>query len=146
MQFVRQFDHDRAAPVGWGVRVLLLAAEADDAADRLALRLAGLGGRVKRSAGIGTVLDHCGAGLTDVDLVVIDADAFGGAAVARELLAGMRRAGQAYPSIILSSDCRAQIFPTQIGIPVELRAPLSAVSLRVGFEHAMRHRLLAQVA
>ena len=48
--------------------------------------------------------------------------------------------------ILVSAECRDQRFPQERSAPVVLRAPLSAVSLKVGFEHALRERLLYQAA
>jgi hypothetical protein len=39
-----------------------------------------------------------------------------------------------------------QVFPEDRSAPILLRAPLSAVSLRVGFEHALRERRLWRAA
>jgi hypothetical protein len=50
------------------------------------------------------------------------------------------------PVILVSRECQQQQFPEDRGDAVVLRAPLSAVSLRVGFEHALRDRLLMRAA
>jgi len=47
--------------------------------------------------------------------------------------------------ILVSRDCPNQVFPAERRAPIVLRAPLSAVSLRVGFEHALRDRLALRV-
>jgi len=48
--------------------------------------------------------------------------------------------------ILVSRDHVSQDFPQDTADPVRLRAPVSAVSLRVGFEHALRDRLIWQAA
>ncbi len=48
--------------------------------------------------------------------------------------------------ILISRDCAAQVFPDDPLDAVQLRAPLSAVSLRVGFEHALRERMFWRAA
>ena len=44
------------------------------------------------------------------------------------------------PVILVSRDCGEQRFPEDRKSPTLLRAPLSSVALRVGFEHALRDR------
>jgi hypothetical protein len=48
--------------------------------------------------------------------------------------------------ILVSSECRDQRFPQERTAPVVLRAPMTAVSLKVGYEHALRERFLYQAA
>jgi len=146
MQIVRQFDHDEAALVGWGVRVLLLAPDHGLHEGRVAARIAGLGGVVEQETDFYSALDALDSDHTGFGLFVMEADAFGGLEEARRMLAQLRRTDPAIPVIVIASDCTIQNFPTDDRAAIELRAPLSAVSLRVGFEHAMRHRLVFKVA
>ena len=54
----------------------------------------------------------------------------------------MKGAFPRLPVIIVGAHQGEQSFPEDIERPVRLRAPVSAVSLRVGFEHALRGRML----
>jgi hypothetical protein len=42
--------------------------------------------------------------------------------------------------IVFSAECSEQVFPYSRESPTILRAPLTAISLRVGFEQALRAR------
>lgn len=139
MQLVRSFEHQTSAQVGFGIRVMLLTRE--DQNGLIATRLAGLGSAIEFASelfgGLEAVIDDpAGYGL-----FVLDCDSFDGIEAGRKavaLLAGMSRH---IPSILISTECRAQVFSEERSSPTILRAPLSAVSLRVGFEHALRDRL-----
>ena len=48
--------------------------------------------------------------------------------------------------ILVSTECSDQRFPQDRCAPVVLRSPMTAVSLKVGFEHALRERFLYQAA
>ena len=50
------------------------------------------------------------------------------------------------PMLLVSRDCRGQRFPAERDQPTVLPAPLSAAALKMGFEHALRERLLFQAA
>ena len=137
MQLIRSFDHDGVVPVGLGTRVMLVTMEGNDG--MLTRRLAGLGGQVECQAELFTGLSQLFDDPYGYGLFVADCDAFGG-------LDAVRRACQALgeqrvPVILVSRDCPNQVFPTDRHAPVVLRAPVSAVALRVGFEHALRDRL-----
>jgi hypothetical protein len=79
---------------------------------------------------------------TGYGLFLIECDAFGGLAAARNLVSMLHKGGVSMPVILVSSECNEQEFPSESNAPVVLRAPVSAVALRVGFEHAMRDRLV----
>jgi hypothetical protein len=143
MQFTHDFDTEQALPVGWRVRVLVLAASEGDA---LVPRVAALGGPVE----VETELYAALAALIDdpsgYGLFVMDCDAFGGAeaaALARRTLAAVQ---SRVPVILLCAAHARHDFPQERAVPVTLRAPVSAVSLRVGFEHALRDRLAWRAA
>jgi len=146
MQIVRQIDQDMAALVGWGVKVLLLAPDYGSRDSRVAVRIAGLGGIVEQETDFYSALDSLEGDQAGYGLFVMEADAFGGLEDARRMITELRRTDPRIPAIVVSSECESQVFPADDRLPVELRAPLSAVSLRVGFEHAMRNRLIFQAA
>ncbi len=146
MQVLRSFEQNNAALVGWGVRVLLLSSEGE--AGPTGRRLASLGGRVD-------VADELFAALSEViddpagyGLLVIDCDAakVGGLDAAQRAVQMLGDVAQRVPVILVSSECREQRFPADRSAPVLLRGPLSAVSLKVGFEHALRERFMYRAA
>jgi len=146
MQVFRQDNADGASIVGWGVRVLLLSHAEEVTQSAAGMRISGLGGKVELEsetfAALDTlIMDHTGYGL-----LVIECDAIGGLAAGRNLVSMLHKGGVSMPVILLSSDCAEQEFPYEINRPVVLRVPISAVGLRVGFEHAMRDRLVFQAA
>lgn len=144
MQVFRHSDSD-ATVVGWDIRVMLLSGDGGGAGNPVARALAGLGGLVDGEAELYTALaalidDPLGYGL-----FVMECDGFGGIEAGHLAVSRLTAAGLRLPALLISRDCREQRFPAERAAPVLLRAPLSAVSLRVGFEHALRDRLLARV-
>jgi hypothetical protein len=139
MHISHGFDAEQAMVVGWGVRALVLAAEVEGPLTR---RLAGLGCAVEVAGemyeGLAALLDDpAGYGL-----VVIDCDAFAGEDAAERVRRTILGAGLHVPLLLVGSRFQRQDFPEDRDRPTCLRAPVSAVALRVGFEHAMRDRLL----
>lgn len=143
MQVVRKLEPEHFAPVGFGVRVMLISQGAGE--QRLRRNLAGLGGKVEHQqelfVGLEAVIDDpAGYGLC-----VIDCDAIGGLAMGRKAHALLADVALRVAVILISSECSVQEFPEQRGMPVVLRGTASAVSLRVGFEHALRERLAVRM-
>lgn len=143
MQAAHKFDTSDALPVAWGVRVLLLSAD-----DRSPLqgRIAGLGGSVETetefySALAAMIDDPMGYGL-----FVMECDGLGGIEAGMRAATTLAAVNSRIPMILVSADHTAQVFPQERTEPVRLRAPLSAVALRVGFEHALRDRLMWRAA
>ncbi len=139
MQLVRSFEQSHAAQVGFGIRALLVSGLDQD--NPIRHRLAGLGSLVEMTddlfIGLEAVLeDPAGYGL-----LVIDCDAVGGLAAGRRAYAMLGEMTRRIPVILISTECQGQQFPEDRSAPVLLRAPLSMVSMRVGFEHALRERL-----
>ncbi|MBK6466535.1 MAG: hypothetical protein IPL38_07635 [Rhodobacter sp.] len=143
MQVTHDFDQTAALPVGYGVRVLFLSAQTDGP---LQARIAGLGGAVEVETEIYAALaavidDPMGYGL-----FVMDCDGLGGGEAGERAVATLAAVNSRVPLILISGEHATQVFPQQREAPVRLRAPLSAVSLRVGFEHALRDRLMWRAA
>jgi hypothetical protein len=143
MQITHEFDTGAALPVGYGVRVLFLSA---DPASPLRDRIAGLGGAVEAETEVYAALaamidDPMGYGL-----FVMDCDGLGGAEAGARAATTLAAVRSRVPVILISRDYAAQAFPQDRDAPVCLRAPMSAVSLRVGFEHALRDRLMWRAA
>jgi hypothetical protein len=144
MQFFRQDEAEVSAIVGWGVRVLLLSPSDRVSDSKVAVRVAGLGGAVEIVNEPFAALDTLILKSTGYGLFVIECDAFGGLDAGRKLVSLLHKGGVSMPILLVSSECQTQEFPEDSHTPVVLRAPVSAVSLRVGFEHAMRDRLVFQ--
>ena len=139
MQLVRSFEQSDVAQVGFGIRALLVTGLDQD--NLIKRRLAGLGSLVEMTddlyMGLESVLDDpAGYGL-----LVIDCDAVGGLDAGRRGFALLGETSRRMPVILVSSECSGQQFPQERSAPVVLRAPVSMVSMRVGFEHALRDRL-----
>jgi hypothetical protein len=139
MQVFRPIDYVPATLVGRGFKVMLAGADAESA---VAGKLARLGGEVEAEAegfmALGAVMDDP----QGYGLFVINADGVGGDEAAQRICALLKGAYPRLPVIIVGGNCVEQTFPEEIVEPVRLRAPLSSVSLRVGFEHAMRERMM----
>lgn len=136
MQVFRPVDYAPATLIGQGLRVLLASGNAG-----LADRLARLGGTVEVEAEVYAALAALHDDPQGWGLLVIDAE--GMTLEDAQRLAALAHSVRAMlPVIILSAGVAGQVFPEDPAEPVLLRAPVSAVSLRVGFEHALRGRLL----
>ena len=145
MQMFRPMDHE-AALVGWGVRVLMLAQAGSPGAEAATRRLAGFGGRVETQEELFAALEALIDDPSGYGLFVMDCDAFGGLSAGRKAFTLLRGAHAQLPVILISRECVTQSFPEDRSEPILLRSPLSAVSMRVGFEHALRDRLLWRAA
>ncbi len=146
MQVFRQNNADGASIVGWGVRVLLLSPAEDVTQTVAGMRIAGLGGSVELENEAFAALDTLILEETGYGLLMIECDSFGGLEGGRNLVSMLHKGGVSIPVILVTSDCAEQVFPYDFNGPIVLRAPVSAVGLRVGFEHAMRDRLVFQAA
>ncbi len=140
MRVVRSFHQPGSARVSFSVRVLLVTSHREG---EIARRLNSLGAQVE-------IVDEMFTALSDViddpvgySLFVLDCDSanVGG-------LEGGKRAVQIMgvlvgrvPVILVSQDCTEQRFPEDRMAPTQLRAPVSILSMRAGFEHALRERM-----
>lgn len=142
MQVLRSLEHHSIAPVGLSIRVMLIGASSRSSI--LAERLAQLGGAIDAVqdlfAGLESVIeDPAGYGLC-----VIDCDAIGGLVAGRRAHSLLGDISLRVPVILVSGECEQQEFPQERGKPVVLRAAASSLSVRVGFEHALRDRFMIQ--
>lgn len=143
MQMFPLIEQEEAQLVGWGVQVLLLADPRSPATALVQRRIAGMGGQIGLQPSLTGALAQMTERPGDLGLVMICCDDFGGMETGRHFLTQLVGAGQHVPAILISVACRCQTFPESAEEPVLLRAPLSAVSLHVGVEHALRPRLPA---
>jgi hypothetical protein len=143
MQIFRPTDYFPAMLVGRGLRIMLAG---NSEGSKIAEQLGRLGGAVEAEtegfAALGAVMDDP----QGYGLLVIDSDGLGGAEEGQRICGLLKGAFPRLPVIVLSSNCPEQSFPEDIEQPVRLRAPVSSVSLRVGFEHALRVRILWDAA
>jgi hypothetical protein len=146
MQIIRSLEQDNAAIVGRAVRALLLTTDAE--AGVMERRLAALGARVDVVDELFTALSDLIDDPTGYAMFVVDCDSatVGGLEAARNAVKMLGEVALRVSVILVSSECRDQRFPQERGAPVVLRAPMTAVSLKVGFEHALRERFLYQAA
>jgi hypothetical protein len=146
MQLFRPIEAESAALVGWGVRVMLLSPNGGEGAGRLADRIAGFGGLIEAEADLFAAAEAMQADATGYGLFVMECDPYGGLEAGQRAVRLMGRAGERTRVILISREVGEQRFPESVHDPILLRAPLSAVSLRVGFEHALRERLVYRAA
>ena len=146
MQLFRTFDRDDAALVGWGVRVLLLEPNGGTGGARIAERLQGFGGLIEAEHDAFSALEALQADATGFGLFVMECDPYGGLGAGRRVMSMIGLAAERTRCILISREVTVQIFPEEPDQAILLRSPLSAVSLRVGFEHALRERRVYQAA
>ena len=143
MKHLREIKTERATLVGRGVRVLMLSGAPDGSAEE---RLIGLGGHVECETELYTALAAMMDDPQGYGLFVMDTDAFGGIEAGFRALKLLRAADVRLPVILVGKDCGRQVFPEERSAPILLQAPLSMVSLRVGFEHALHDRAIWRAA
>jgi hypothetical protein len=143
MKHLRAVKNERAPLVGLGVRVLMLSAGVDSAAED---RVGQLGGKVQREAELYTALAAMMDDPLGYGLFVMDTDAFGGLEAGLRAFQMLRAAEVRIPVILVGRECGRQVFPEERSAPILLQAPLSMVSLRVGFEHALHDRVIWRAA
>jgi hypothetical protein len=142
MQILRPFDPHSIAPVGRSIRVMVIGVASRAAL--LAERLANLGGAIDAEQDLYTGLEAVIEDPAGYGLCVIECDAIGGLALGRRAYALMGDAALRVPVILVSGECKQQEFPQDRGKPVVLRGPASKLSMRMGFEHALRDRFPMQ--
>jgi hypothetical protein len=143
MQVIRTFEAQSAAQVGLGIRVMMITGTAQNPV--LAQRIAGMGGFVEAEGDLYHGLEQMIEDPAGYGLCVIDCDAVGGLEVARRAQKLLGEVALRVPVILVSNECSTQEFPQQRGKPVVLRGSVSSVSMRVGFEHALRDRYVMRL-
>ncbi|THD84862.1 hypothetical protein E7811_03815 [Aliigemmobacter aestuarii] len=144
MEFSPIFEKD-AALVGLGIRAIL-AGTAGKGVDQVAERLTLAGVIVDPVGDVFTAMSALIDDPADYALLVVRVAS--GEQV-EDLERNLRRLGdlrRRIPVIIISEDCREQAFPNDRAEAIRLRAPLSAVSLRVALEHGLRDRVMWRIA
>lgn len=144
MEFSPIFEKD-AALVGLGIRAIL-AGTAGRGDDQVVERLTRAGVFVDPVGDVFTAMSALIDDPADYALLVVRAAP--GEQV-EDLERNLRKLGdlrRRIPVIIISEDCREQVFPTDRAEAIRLRAPLSAVSLRVALEHGLRDRVMWHIA
>jgi hypothetical protein len=144
MQVVRSLVQEDAAQVGWSVRAMLASADGGDPGT--ARRLAGIGAQVQQAQDIYTAISSVMDDPSAWDMLVVDCDALGGPDEMRRIVKLMGDTMLKVPVILVTAECQTQVFALERHEPTVLRAPLSAVSMRVAFEHVMRDRLVPRFA
>lgn len=139
MQIVRHFDADFATQVGFGLRILQIGAL--ESGQPIATLLQRLGGRMQHMAELYAGMEEIINDPADYGLCVIDCDTVGGLDEGRRAAILLCESMATIPVILVSSECRTQEFPAMRNRPVVLRSPVSTISMRVGFEHAMRDKI-----
>ena len=138
MQVLRSIEQLYIAPVGLNIRVMMVSA--DHAGCGLYNRLAQLGGSIDANLDLFTGLEAVIDDPSGYGLLVVDCDHIGGLEAGRRAHMLLGEAVTRVPVILISSECKTQEFPEQRGKPVVLRGPATSLSMRMGFEHALRDR------
>ena len=139
MQLVRSFEQSHAAQVGFGIRVLMVTSQFPE--NPMRQKFASLGSLVELTDDLFIGLEAAIEDPSGYGLLVMDCDMIGGMDAGRRAFAMLGETARRLPVILVSKECQQQKFPEDRSGPVVLRAPLSAVSLRVGFDPALRDRL-----
>lgn len=143
MRHLRAVKTEAATPFGRSVRILMLsggsAAEAE-------ARLTSLGGQVDTETELYTALAAVIDDPHGYGIFIMDIDSLGGLDAGLQAFRLLRAADIRIPVILVGRDVDAQVFPEVRSAPIMLQAPLSMVSLRVGFEHAMQDRVIWRAA
>ncbi len=145
MQHFRPMEHD-VALVGWGVRVLLLSAAESVGGRTTANRIAGFGGLVETQTEMFAALEALIDDPQGYGLFIIDCDGMGGIEAGRKAFSMLGEQTCRLPVILISRECTEQMFPDDRTAPILLRAPVSALSMRIGFDHALRERISFRAA
>lgn len=140
MNLFNSFDQKMSTAVGFGVRTLLIS-ETEEGG-RICPRLAGMGCQIDIIEDVYSALDRVVDGPDEFELIVIDCDNSGGLALGLRAHALLKATGRCIPMILVSREITEQHFPASRYDATLLRAPLSAVSIRVGLEHVLQERML----
>jgi hypothetical protein len=143
MQVFRSVDYTAATLVGRGLKVMLATSQPEGGtADKLARLGSNVEVMEESYSALAAVLDDP----QGYGLFVMDADTLGGIVEASRIVELLHASQPRMPVILISASCGPQLFPEDVSEPIMLRAPVSNVSLRVGFEHALRDRMVWQAA
>ncbi len=136
MQLFKKIELENSCPVGWGVQAMVASADGDQG--NTAVRVSKLGGQVVHHSELYDALSALMDDPRAAHVLIVDCDAYGGLAVGRRAFAMLSEEVARFPVILISSECQVQTFPFAREAPIVLRAPLSAVALRVAFEKSFR--------
>lgn len=140
MQLFKKIELEDSIPVGWGVQAMVASHEGD--AGTTAMRIAHLGGRVAHKAELYDALSALMDDPYEAHVLVVDCDGYGGLAIGQRAFGILAEEVERFPVILISSECCEQTFPVAREAPIILRAPVSAVAMRVALEKCFRGHLL----
>lgn len=143
MHMFKPSTQDQSTLVSWGVSVLLASAAGE--AGATARRLAGFGVSLAIQAELFDALALLLDDPREADVLVVDCDHYGGLDAGRRAFGILSEAGLRLPIMLISATCAEQTFPIGRDAPFLLRAPVSAVALKIGFESAFPGRFAAAV-
>ena len=143
MRHLRAVKNEKRSVFGQSVRILMLN---DGAGPEAEARLSALGGQVDIETELFTALAAMIDDPLGYSIFVMHVDGFGGLEAGMQAFRVLRAAEVRIPVILVSGECTEQTFPEERSAPIKLQAPLSMVSLRVGFEHALHDRVIWRAA
>lgn len=139
MQLYHSFHAEDMSVIDVGLRCMILAATPQTA---FAGHLERLSSNVEFESELYTALSAIVDDPGGYDLLLVDCDSFSDHEIGQVAVATLRAVQSRVAVILVSTRYEEQSFPQSRHEPICLRAPLSALSLRVGVEHAIRDRLL----
>lgn len=137
VRIVASINQRPIASRAFGVRVMLLASDAESAAAR---SLTGFGSQVECEADFFTAMSHIIDDPLGYDLFVMDCDGFGGMAAGERAVATLIASDARMRVILISAEFDAPAYPMGRRTAVCLPSPVSHESLRFGFDHVLRDR------
>jgi hypothetical protein len=140
MQLLKPLNSHDSAGANRDLRVLVCCAEVQSAVAR---HLKDFGTQVEIIAEVFTALAEVIDDPAGTSVLVLNCDTPGidGLAGGHRAVRMMGEVQGRIPVILIAKDCPQQRFPIDRLAPVELRAPVTALSLRAAFDHALRDRL-----
>ena len=132
MQLFKKIELENSYPVAWNVQAMVASAEGESG--NTSRRVSRIGGQVVHQAELYDALSALMDDADVADVLIVDCDSYGGLSVGRRAFAILSEEVERFPVILVSSECQVQTFPFGREAPIVLRAPLTAVALRVAFE------------
>lgn len=126
-----------AGTPGRRFRALLATAEGPGAAAWH--RLVALGAEVEAHAQLYDALAVLADDPRAAQVLVVDCDGFGGVGPVAQVIGRVQGADAGVPVVLITRRCPEQEFPPWRRGPVVLRAPVSAVALRLALELVLNH-------
>lgn len=138
MRTLARTENRRILPHSFGVRVMLLAGQAEGVT---AQRLATFGSLVDTETELYAALSAILDDPMGYDLFVMECDAFGGTIAAERAISTLIAAEAKMRVILISREFDVPAYPMGRRTAVCLPDPVTDASFRIGFDHVLRDRV-----